>query len=538
MGFNKRAKDVLEKKKEITKDLFDNYVEKKTSIKDDDDIEKELLEYARKITKLEKKKFNIKKNITIGLIHDPKVRGYSEYYSKPQFANQKFHFGPEIYFNLSNVVSQLKSDKIEDRTNAIVKYVQTIHHELTHVEQHVATEMYKVEGISQADALQFGREFAAKDFMRDEYYRAGNNYNKQFIERDARFKGFTDASGVLPKLENGSNLVTVTLARQLQTDDAFVETEKLEFRNKEDDRDVITTDIVDKAVKSNPAYYLKKYPILKGEYNSDGSRKELYALIKNSARNLYRIKNNPFIAPKLKKKAMERAKNYHSLVIAAELKSNSEEELKKAQQMLGPKRLKAAYSICSSYYKRESDRLKEKAVEEKQISMALGETQEEADKKFAMRIEKINDRYSNIIEEFENKCNFFEQGGYEDIKKYSSIKATQQAQRDRKSIKQNLKAMYGKATGSMKSNKESLEDMYSKYKRNGVFEEAEAEAEDYDLSDINAMLTEYKDIEQGQNALRDKYKNEYNYLKAQDELEDRYKNNRQDITYNGRNIEG
>ncbi len=502
--FERKSEKIGSKKREITKQLMKEVCARKSKLSNKK-LDAKLLKYAKQMIKLEKKKYGINKNISVQKFNIEKKRGRLRYQKGPGFrkSNRKLEFrmGPVINLNLNYPRKGLRSDNEQDRLNSFVAYIQTIHHEMTHLEQHIATErVQKIEDINSEEALKYAREFVAISQYGREYYHEGDNYRKQYIERNAREKGYSDAIDVLGKSARNKK-VKEALQQKLDENlnDAFVDTEYLQYEDVIGDRDYITSVLVDKKVKENPKL-LKKMPILYKEYNKDGSRKELYQVIKENAKAQKRARINPFYSEDKRKEKMQEIQDLYSSIFINTVDASKEKDFKKAEKMVGAKSLRAMLTETRKYCENKASSLKENAQNEAIIRENLDENIYDIQKTYKNRIQSIEQRFLSMAEELSEKESFFKKGGFK-LKTFNSSEKKKQIKRDEIKIQRNLK---------IKGNNKNITVPQSV---------AEISEEVTDLNDVKSLRDGYNDLKYKEQEKLKTYKKEYEYLVAKKELE-------------------
>lgn len=505
--FERKSEKINSKKREITKQIMNEVCARKSKLSNKK-LDTKLLKYANQMIKLEKKKYGISKNITIEKINAENLRGRLRYQKGPGLCRSKgkveFRMGPVISFNLNYTKSGLRSDNVQDRLNTFVSYIQTIHHEMTHLEQHIATEkVEKIKDINSEEALKYAREFVAISQYGREYYHEGDNYRKQYIERNAREKGFNDALDILGKSAKSEKVKEAMLQNMDRNlNDAFVDTEYLQYEDVQGDRDYITSVLVDEKIKENPNL-LKKMPILNKEYNKDGSRKEIYQIIRENAKALLKVKMNPFYSGSKRKEKIQDIENMYGSIFINAVDSSDEKDFRKAQKMVGAKAIKAMFSETKRYCKNKSILLQENAQNEANVRTFLEENIYDVQNTYNYRLQSIEQKYISQIDELSEKEAFFKKGGFK-VKTFNLSERNKQIKIDEMKVQNNIRM--NKIKGK---NKNILVPRAV----------AETNEEITDLNEIKALRDEYTELKDQEQAKLNTYKDEYEYLMAKKELE-------------------
>lgn len=535
--FERKSERINTKKRKITEEIMADVCDKKTKL-NKKSLEKKLLKYAKQMVKLEKKKYNIHKRVSLIKTERKDINGSLSYHSgirlhkEKETGNVTLETGPTLRLKTKNIVELLKSNDSQVRTTAFVGYIQTIHHEMTHLEQHIATEnVKKIDDIDSDYALKYAREFAAIKYLGDDYYHEGDNYKKQFIEKNAREKGFEDAIDIFGKNKIREVKINEALKENIDNNlnDIFVETDYLEYNGYMGDRDYITSSLVDEAIANNPKY-LKKYPILKKEYNKDGSRKEVYQIIKDKAKAIERIKANPYYSSKKKEQKIIETQNMYCSIFINSLDNATDKDFIKAEKMVGARAIKAMYSNTQEYCQTRAKKLIDDANSEREIRkkiynksikengnninsrMQSEKLIHEIEKLYNERVEAIQYKYGSEIEQAKNGENFFRNGGYGN-KRLPKSKADEITKKDKIRVENNY--------NRKKRNKKQVSFSRNVKRENNVV---------FNLEEIKNLNDDYTKLKEQEQTKLQSYKNEYQYLKAKNEVNIEYVNkNKEDI---------
>ncbi len=502
--FERKSEKIIAKKRELTRQIMKDVCDRKSKL-NNKKLDAKLLSYAKQMISLEKKKYGINKNITVEKVNIDRIRGRLKYHKGPGIykvnGKPKFQMGTVLNLNLNFVKNGLRSDDKQDRLNTFVSYIQTIHHEMTHLEQHVATEKAeKIEDINSEEALKYAREFVAISNYGKEYYHKGENYRKQYIERNAREKGYNDAIDVLGKYAQKPQVKEAMLQNMDNNlNDAFVDTEYLQFQDVYGDREYITSTLVDEKIKQNPRL-LKKMPILNKEYNKDGSRKEIYQIIKENTKALRRAKINPFYSPAKRKEKMQEIQNMYSSIFINASDASEQKDFEKAEKIVGTKALRAMHSETKKYCENKARILQKNASKEAELRTFLGEYPSQVQYTYNSRISSIEQKFKTQIDELSEKEKFFDEGGFK-LKSFNPIEKAKQIKKDELKIHNNFKAK-----GRI---------------RNVAVPTAVAEINEEvtNLDEVKALRDEYNELRENEQLKLNTYKDEYEYLLAKKEIE-------------------
>ena len=501
--FERKCERIDTKKAMIVKEYMNKFCKNKASLKTSA-MKKELKKFAKQMVKLEKRKYGIHNHVSIKETKNNRIYGSLSYGKGPGLyrdsnKNVKVRFGTVMNLNYSTVVAKLKSNDISDRTDGFIKYMETIHHESGHLEQHVATEgSKKVKDISPEYALKYALEFVSISAQRENYYKKGDNYYNMLIEKNAREKGITNTFNVLGK-SNKKNIVKKGVLKRLDgmLQDEFVELQDLESDDGREDRFSYTNEIADEAIKKNPNY-IKRMPILNKIYTKDGNRKPIYQIVRENAMETRKIQYNPFIPRKVKDKRIQEVQNVYSEAFAAKLDTCTQEEFEFAGKMLGKKPLQRMIKITAKHYERKYNEFAKSAEDEREIRENITGMTRLGRTMYRERLEDNEGRYAPYIETLQQASEFTQNMN---TRKMSESEIRRQLKIDNLNVKNNIKK------NKLKGNSKNI-----KLNENASFEHEVTESDlkvSVDLEEMRSLKEEYSENKKYNMAKLEQVQDEY-----------------------------
>ena len=206
---------------------------------------------------------------------------------------------------------------------------QTMFHEIRHLRQYKMTQCT----IGSKKSLQYARDFALAYSLSKTWYK--KNYKTMFIENDANEVGTKELNRIFGRavaldewefLEEKARKEKYT--GQYIVNDQLLHTLERFYSSGLEERDEITIPILDYLIcKKDRIEILERYPILKKEYNLDGTKKSSKELISNLRKELDDISKENEFPEDIKKEAMQDCKEMYFELINRQIESNPLKEV-------------------------------------------------------------------------------------------------------------------------------------------------------------------------------------------------------------------
>ena len=298
---------------------------------------------VKEVFGLECELFNISKkdldiDFTVSSDHSG-VFKYNRYYDKKK---KKYVDDTAIVFIDLDVSLDFLSGDVSGRLHACKGVFKTLLHEISHYLQ------YKrfTSNFSSPDNLMFVKEFLFSDEIKDDdlikIY--DSNHDAFSIESDARKKASQRISDYLEfRKEDNIEDVRVRAVDYILAD--IISDGRV--YNREDYINYKANDII-----SRNLYLLEKFPILKKEYNSDGSRKDITSLISNMYKELAKL-NELKIDENDRAFLINDTVNMYYDLIFRRLKEGNEVEISDTINVVGSDNFKILLDSISEYYRQQ-----------------------------------------------------------------------------------------------------------------------------------------------------------------------------------------
>lgn len=497
--FKKRSKKINEKKYIITEKYIHKLCDNELS---DDIIKKHLKSYARKMANLEMKKYGFFRFLKIEeLIVLKKTK-------QEETLNAGFEHGifrensllrtsSTMHINYNEFIDNMKNKDKDAKRGVFIKYVQSVHHELGHLEQQVAIEKGgKLEDISSVDALKYAIESAKCDYEKENK----KDYYRQITEENARQKGLNAVLDIFKgKKEYKDNIKEMIKNRlEITTNEYLLDLEEYDKNGVVSDRTTRNTKVIDESYYGYRKTFLKEYPILKKMYNIDGSRKSMYQLAMDFETQKEKTNNNRFLSRKKKEEKYNDTSDLYSEMFWNSLSQSDNKEIIFTKKMIGNEMFESMLSMTKKYYIREHRKYKTLARNKYLLNNHIyGEDT------------KNLDRYKDITKNINYKYNSIRQilSGIEDfsrdnpVEKMSNDEIKQKIREDRKKIKDVIKEDY-------KFQKNDIKDANLTIYEN-ISQNINESNLDINLDSIRDMRNEYRDYQQLLIAEQEETKKEY-----------------------------
>ena len=191
--------------------------------------------------------------------------------------NNKENLNINIYC-ISSLVDDLNDDSVIKRYNAFSYYLKSFYHEMTHLRQY---ERFN-SGIHSIDNLRFAKEliFDDKEITSENDLKKAYslNHDEFSIEANSDMESYKRMARILDN-RFVSNIMNASV-REIDFYFSNIDFMYKEGKYKSYDRDEFVDMKTDDLVKNN-LFLINKYPILKVEYNEDGSKKRISDLLNN-----------------------------------------------------------------------------------------------------------------------------------------------------------------------------------------------------------------------------------------------------------------
>lgn len=319
-----------------------------------------------------------------------------------------------------------------------IKYVQSVHHELGHLEQQVAIEKGgKLEDISSVDALKYAIESAKCDYEKENK----KDYYREITEENARQKGLNAVLDIFKgKKEYKDNInKMIKMKLEMTTNEYLLDLEEYDENGVVSDRTTRNTKVIDESYYGYRKTFLKEYPILKKMYNMDGSRKNMYQLAMEFEAQKKKINNNIFLSFKKKYEKSSEMSDLYSEMFWNSLSQSDNDDIIFAKKMIGDEMFDSMLSMTRKYHNREYRKYKTLARNKYLLS-----------KQIYGNDTKNLDRYNDITKTINYKYNSISQilSGVEDfsrdnpVEKMSNDEIKQEIREDRNKIRNVIKKDY------------------------------------------------------------------------------------------------
>lgn len=478
--FKRKSKKINEKKYLITEKYIHKLCDTEKQL-DDKIIKKHLKSYARKMANLEMKKYGFFRLLKIEELKSNKNAGFQHGIFKE---GSIIRTNPIMSINYNKCINNMKEADKNDKRGVFIKFVQSVHHELGHLEQQVAIEKGgKLEDISSVDALKYAIESAKCDIEQENK----KDYYREITEENARQKGLNAVLDIFKGKKEYKDNINQMIKNKLEmtTNEYLLDLEEYDENGVVSDRTTRNTKVIDESYYGYRKTFLKEYPILKKMYNMDGSRKSMYQLAMDFETQKEKINNNQFLSRKKKDEKNNDTSDLYSEMFWNSLSQSDNKEIIFTKKMIGNEIFDSMLSMTKKYYIREHRKYKTLAKNKYLLSNQIyGEDTNNLD------------RYKDITKNINYKYNSIRQilSGIEDfsrdnpVEKMSNDEIKQKIREDRKKIKDVIKENY-------EFQKNDTKDINLTIYEN-ISQNTNESNLDINLDSIRDMRDEYKDYQQ------------------------------------------
>ncbi len=357
--------DYTKKIQNTIKDFFDDFVFERNDFTVEE-FNNYMFEYSKEIVNLILEKNNIKGNIEFKQLHSAGVAGRMEYNEYSEGSSSTMYLNLEnAYGNKDFNIFGLKSFNIKGRFKEATSFINTLIHET----QHYIQEYSVTKGLKTSNAYSLKEKYllslenANTRVGGFPYYNLGNNYRNCFIESDARISSELDTIEYCkPSLDNLYKEITrgnikgldekdidkymLRLTGKRALNDVYY-ANKLRFSKEDINPKEALTTLASFSVADNPEL-LDKYPMLKLEFNEDGSRKTLDEIVAQRDAKIQELEKSG-------KDSSEVKGLYNDILTNTICYTMSDKSLIEATRRLGKEKMKSIFEDLSLNAKENTD---------------------------------------------------------------------------------------------------------------------------------------------------------------------------------------
>lgn len=351
----------ISKEKELTEKFISNIKSTKAKIYNDgymandqsivNELYKSAYEYAKSMSKLENKKYGIKKEVVINSINPENYA--NEIYGSTSYDKSK----SIIDINFSDFMKDVIDSKSQEETIiTCLNLSSTIFHECYHQCQHyVCRDMLMKDKIIDNEFIvphkvfSTSVELALNELMFDDYYSKSGNYFKILFERDARVIGYKKTFEMMEKIfDNPSQYMNKSIYTDL-VKDMYLENEKMTNINGDlKDRLLVNIQQLETVFVTSPEK-LADFPALSLAFNTDGHIKSLDQIAKDFNMRREIIKNNKSLPEDVKKAKANNLNDLYSEVYLNTIGYQSDESIKESIANIGIEPIKELSVLAKNY---------------------------------------------------------------------------------------------------------------------------------------------------------------------------------------------
>lgn len=352
--FEKRSREINEKKFLITEKYIFNLCDKE-KLMSDKKIRRLLKSYAKKMSKLEMKKYDFfrflkykdtksskeaeKGNCFCALEYGKKYK-YSHLRKKGIFANNS----AVMYINYKRFSDNIKSGSKEEKCKVFFKYIESVHHELGHLEQYVAINKFgAINDISSAEALKYGLETSLNDYEE-------KDYKKSLMEENARYKGLKAITDIFKGKDKYEDYVTYMIKKRNDENpnDFFVE---LEGENEKEiycSRSISYVKEIDSFCPTWKAIFTRNQPVLRKLYNKT-DRLKMCDLVEKYMDENAKLSENKHLSDEEKHKKIKDIKDLYSEIFLISLNSSEDCDITQTKEKIGDEAFESIIHMTKEY---------------------------------------------------------------------------------------------------------------------------------------------------------------------------------------------
>lgn len=270
---------------------------------------------------------------------------------------------PLIELNFATMdFKRLSFKSKEDKLYGCREILKTLFHEIRHFRQFkIATS-----NINSRKSLKYAKDFVVGDInflvpnFKNKIY--DNNHDSFVIEADAEYQAHLKTNKVSNKKEDRDTNIAKICKFDIEYSDICVEDDK--GHKFVYDRDMYFDFCLDNLLTTcNKQGLLNTFPILKREYNPDGTRKDFYTLYSDMQSEVKRISNSNI---KNKSTYLKMTRELYYELIYKQVKDFSNVQVRMASIKLGQDNMHKLFSEMNVFFKREMKSRKSMAYEKKE----------------------------------------------------------------------------------------------------------------------------------------------------------------------------
>ena len=355
---------------------------------------------------LEELGFTINPNISDGspiqilITNDPNDtrHAYLEYPRKIDNKGNLIQIPPSITLNEFNLYHNLDNPNVDIRTFAVKQLIQTLLHELRHLEQHLTITYF----VNSKDSLMYAKDYALQGVLGKPFVE--DNYFSFFIENDADESAYYKYLEIMGEDDDIRNLQKIEAGKKILGQYcAKISNNNFEYDIELKEKDEVTTEILDDLICNKKIVDLIfLFPILQKEYNYDCTRKTPIQLVENMNYEINILMNNPNISGQLKQETLVNLQHMYFELIYKSIRRASSSEFNELILKSGDKNIIKLLNLIDTYFK--NDMLKTQSILE-QMDSALEVT------RFNLPVQsrsQIKAGRALSYTDYQNKKNFIE----------------------------------------------------------------------------------------------------------------------------------
>lgn len=271
---------------------------------------------------------------------------------------------PKVIINLASYkIEKINSSNPEERMTGYKDLIHTLFHENHHMMQ----KWMNQKGIISNENIRNARDNILIRTLDEEWYsnsgRTGN-YESYSTENSAdlvAFEKYLDIMGEDFEMSAKADILRgkINLGRYKANINSRNHSTHYQSNGREE-KDDITIPILDDLIcRKGLIELLEEYPVLKEEYNLDGTKKSSVELIKRMKEKIEEISKDTELSPTEKKKMIDTRQEFYYELIYNTLERNTPEENKKIVEELGEEKSTELFINLTKYFKKEKANKKE-----------------------------------------------------------------------------------------------------------------------------------------------------------------------------------
>lgn len=407
-----------------------------------------------------------------------------------------------MYINFDRFIEAIKVTNKEDKIKGFFKYIESVHHELGHLEQHVAIDKSSdIIDISSADALKYALESSLINADPEKYYIPKEEYNRTLTEENARQKGLNAIIDIFDGKNKYDIYVKNMKKKRIEKNlnEYFIDLEEYNEAGKMFDRSSRNCMNIDNLCHDNRIISRCNNPILNKMYNKDGSRKKTYELVEDYMAQNSKLENNKKISNEEKQKEIRDINDFYSEIFWISINRSNIKEFLESKENLGNRELEHMFSMTRDYFNNQHNHFNDVAKEKYTLREEVYGSNSSNLEIYNNRLKLIDNRFKSISQDISK----FEEIYLSDIsRKKSSISNQEKVKEDTEKVENNFKQndlsnKNEKSTckvTSQTSSRDALDvklgsmrdtrDEYRDYQQLLILEQEETEKEYYELLEM------------------------------------------------------